>query len=351
VAIVCEPGCQPDEVVPRLAADLPERLERSLGGGPWDVRVVSENLPLTEETRNATVLRHLGRLRERQGFDVVLCVVDVPMSDRGRPIVADASKEHGAAIVSLPAFGGMHLRRRTGEVVGALMGYLLGGDRVPEPASVGARVGPFRQVVPPAGIDSRMLASRGRQRLLVGMVRANRPWRLVFGLTGALAAALAVAAYVLVEPTDWKLALAVGPLKLGASTGFSVAAMVTWLILDHHLWTRRASSRRAVLYNSSTVLTLVIGVLCMYAGLFVVVAAASAFTMDPGFFRDQIGRPAEFRDHVIVTWLACSLAVVAGALGTGFQSEDDVRQAAYSYRERERRSTLEAAEDEADSRA
>jgi hypothetical protein len=43
------------------------------------------------------------------------------------------------------------------------------------------------------------------------------------------------------------------------------------------------------------------------------------------------------------------MAIVAGALGTGFESEDAVRQAAYSYRERERRAALRSPEEEPDS--
>ncbi|WP_019873441.1 hypothetical protein [Sporichthya polymorpha] len=189
-------------------------------------------------------------------------------------------------------------------------------------------------------IDLRILATRGRWRLLVGMVRANRPWRLVSGLTSALAAALAIGAYVLVNSSVWELALHLGGLKLTAAAAFAVSLMVVWLILDHHLWTPPAQSARARLYNLSTVFTLLIGVLVMYAGVFAVVLGASTFTMDPGYFHAQIGHPPHVGDYLTVTWLASSMAVVAGALGTGFESEDAVRQAAYSYRERERRAAL-----------
>jgi hypothetical protein len=52
--------------------------------------------------------------------------------------------------------------------------------------------------------------ARGHLRLLSGMVLANRPWRLFPSFKGALAAAFATAAYVLVIPTIWMVADAVG---------------------------------------------------------------------------------------------------------------------------------------------
>lgn len=353
VGLVCEPQGEPARIAERLAADLRERLA-GVGGRAWEVRVHHERLPLTEDTRDGDLLKHVGDLGRGKGWDLALCIVDVPLRTDGRPIVADAHLAGGAALVSLPAFGAMHLGRRVREVA-ELVARTFAGPADPseqtgsEEDGVAALTGPFARVQPDVdGIDLRVLATRGRWRLLVGMVRGNRPWRLVFGLTGALAAALAVGAYVLITSEDWQLALASGPVKLTVAAVFAVALMVTWLILDHHLWTRPAHSANARLYNGSTVLTLLIGVLCMYAGVFVVLLAASTFTMDPGYFQSQIGRPVRISDYLIVSWLATSMAIVAGALGTGFESEDDVRQAAYSYRERERRAALQQSEAQQD---
>lgn len=346
VGLVCEPYGEPAGMAERLAEELRDRLT-GVGDGQWEVRVHHERLPLTEDTRNADLLKHLGDLGRGNGWDLTLCIVDVPMRADGRPIVADAHLTGGAALVSLPAFGAMHLGRRVREVAEFLIRAhkrsLRAGGRSGE-----ARLTQSFELVEPDldGIDLRVLATRSRWRLLVGMVRANRPWRLVFGLTGALAAALAIGAYVLVNSAVWELALNLGPVKLAVAAVFAVTLMVAWLILDHHMWTSAAQSRRARLYNASTVLTLLIGVLCMYAGVFAVVLAASTFTMDPGYFRSQIGRPVRLGDYLTVTWLASSMAIVAGALGTGFETEDSVRQAAYSYRERERRAALKDSEDD-----
>jgi hypothetical protein len=357
VGVVCEPHGEPVGIARRLAQQLRERL----GGeheGACEVHVHHERLPLTEDTHNAELLKHLGDLGRRNGWDLTLCIVDVPMRADGRPIVADAHLAGGAALLSLPAFGAMHLGRRVREVAEFVARIHARSPHPSEPANRsgkdGATVlaepferGPFEMVQPDAdGIDLRILATRGRWRLLVGMVRANRPWRLVFGLTSALAAALAVGAYVLVNSGVWKLALALGALKLSAAALSAIALMVTWLIIDHGLWTRPVHTSRAGLYNASTVLTLLIGVLCMYAGVFGVVLAASTFTMDAGYFHTEIGRPLRPGDYLTVTWLASSMAIVAGALGTGFESEDAVRQAAYSYRERERRAAVEKSKDQ-----
>jgi hypothetical protein len=346
VGLVSEPYGEPAGLAERLAEDLRERLG-GVGDGPWEVRVHQERLPLTEDTRNADLLKHLGDLGRGNHWDLTLCIVDVPMRAEGRPIVADAHLAGGAALVSLPSFGAMHLGRRAREITEfvartyAQRSALADQNRWGEDGAADL-TGPFERVEPETeGIDLRVLATRGRWRLLIGMIRANRPWRLVFGLTGALAAALATGAYVLISSMVWELALNLGPVKLTVAAVFAVALMVTWLILDQHLWTWPAQSRRARLYNASTVLTLLIGVLCMYAGVFAVVLAASTFTMDPGYFQSQIGRPPRLGDYLTVSWLATSMAIVAGALGTGFESEDAVRQAAYSYRERERRAALE----------
>ncbi|MFJ4226980.1 hypothetical protein ACIPYV_05380 [Paenarthrobacter nicotinovorans] len=48
----------------------------------------------------------------------------------------------------------------------------------------------------------------------------------------------------------------------------------------------------------------------------------------------------DYGDLFILTWFVASAATVGGALGSGLESEEAVRAAAYSKREEERRNTL-----------
>ena len=83
-----------------------------------------------------------------------------------------------------------------------------------------------------------LVGLRGRLRLLAGMVRDNRPWRLVPHLAGATAAAAGTAAYGVITSSFWKLADALSPLRLAAVTVVSILVMAVWLMVYNHLWDR-----------------------------------------------------------------------------------------------------------------
>src|SRR5690242_19730728 len=110
------------------------------------------------------------------------------------------------------------------------------------------------------------------------MVLDNRPWRLVPHLAGATAAAAATAAYGVFTVTFWKMADVLPAWRLGLISAVSIAAMATWLLLYNRLWetpSRRSDREKALLYNTSTLITLTFGVACMYAILYIVALVTS----------------------------------------------------------------------------
>jgi hypothetical protein len=175
----------------------------------------------------------------------------------------------------------------------------------------------------------------GNLRLLVGMVRANRPWRLVARLSRALVAAGATGVFALVTPDIWQLADAFGWWRLTLVGLVAVGATTATLVVGGGLWehARRSAAREQVaLFNLATTATVLIGVLALYAALFALALLAALVLVVPALYGDTLGHPAGFSDYVELTWLTSSLATLGGALGAGLEQDEVVREAAYTHR-------------------
>ncbi|MEU9781697.1 hypothetical protein AB0H92_12095 [Streptomyces phaeochromogenes] len=85
-------------------------------------------------------------------------------------------------------------------------------------------------------------------------------------MSKALAAALATGAIATLDSTSWSLAGALSAPRLVIAMVGSVGLMIGWLIVDGELWHRSTEGspearQRERLYNTSTVVTVGIGVL------------------------------------------------------------------------------------------
>ncbi|MGW5492595.1 hypothetical protein [Streptomyces olivaceoviridis] len=356
VALLADPDA-PTEIARHMARVLPARLaDRSGQGRRFDVEVVSE--PFTGGTEDLSTLTR--RIKDRgsgEHWDVVVALTDLPLHSYGHKLVVELSHEHGTALLSLPALGGLRLRRRALRAVEEVVLSLAAprATRAEEPAqrqSLGRFAGRLAPIRPgPIGeeetADLRYVVSgpRGYLRVLGGMVRANQPWRLVPGLSKALAAALATGAVATVNSTIWSLSEALSTSRLVIAMVGSVALMIGWLVVDAHLWHRSVESspeerKRTALYNASTVLTVGIGVLVCYAGLMVVNLVWALFLLNDRVFASMTRTPLHATDYWTLSWFVASVATVGGALGSGLESDEAIRAAAYSKREQERRRML-----------
>lgn len=111
------------------------------------------------------------------------------------------------------------------------------------------------------------------------------------------------------------------------------------MLVRNGLWEKpqKGSDRKTVaLYNASTVATLFIGVAFMYVLLYAVTLVAAFVVIDSNYLNSVLSRPGGFADYATIVWLASSVGIVAGALGSSFESEEAVRKATYSKRELER---------------
>jgi hypothetical protein len=103
---------------------------------------------------------------------------------------------------------------------------------------------------------------------------------------------------------------------------------VVTLVVGAQLWVRP----RLLLFDVATAATVVIGVLALYAVLFLRALAGALLLVVAPLIAEGLGHPAHLSDHLEPAWLTCSLATVGGALGAGPESDDAVREAAYTYR-------------------
>ena len=123
-------------------------------------------------------------------------------------------------------------------------------------------------------------------------------------------------------------------LNLAALTVVSLVTIVVFLVVAHGLWDRPADGigrEQAILFNLATTATLAIGVGCLYVALFALALAGAALAVDRDVLSQAIGHRADLATYLRITWMASSLATVAGALGAGLESDAAVREAAYGY--------------------
>lgn len=363
LGVVADPGL-PSKIAEaigaqRLEALLPQRVTDTV---QWHVQVAHEELPLDEDG-TLPLLDEAARRMPESEWDLLVYLTDLPRALDGPPVVADLSTRNGVALISLPAIGGLRLRRHVTETLLYLVRRMYrpeGGEqresaRAAAAAQAVARsrrgrllrrpgewASPVREEhAPQADIETSLvlIGMRGRARLLFGMVRNNRPWRLVPHLASATAAAAATAAFGIFYSSIWNMADALAPARLALITVLAISAMVAWLLFYNHLWDPPAGSRNrqeAVLYNASTLLTLTIGVSCMYMLLYVAALGTAFVVIDSSYLSSQLSHPADAFSYAKLVWLATSMGIVAGALGSSLDTEEAVRQATYSARERER---------------
>ena len=318
VGLVADPA-SPTEVARRMTDLVPPDGDEREG---WDIQLVSEPFTVGSEDVD-TALARLRAHGNRSHWDVVIGVTELPLrDDDGRYLLAAIDPQRQAAVLSLPALGGFRVQSRARQAVRGLVSGMA------EPTSLDERR------LPLPGVN-------GRGRLLLGMVLANRPWRLAAGLKSALVAALATGAVATIEPTVWMLAGSLSGWRLGVATIASIAIVVAWIVIDGELWDRPEDGSvqardRSRLYNTSTLLTLTVGVVICYLALYVVNLAWALFVLDPALMGGSLG----YGDLFVLSWFVASVATLGGALGTGLESDEAIRAAAYSKREEDRRARL-----------
>jgi hypothetical protein len=322
VGLVADPA-SPTEIARRVSDLEPPRGEDREA---WDIEVVSEPFTLgCEEVE--TALGRLGDEARQHDWDLVVGLTELPLrDDDGRYLLISADPQRRRAVLSLPALGGLRMHARTRRALRNLVAGMA------DPSSGDQHRVPLPRLT-------------GRWRLLLGMVLANRPWLLVPGLKSALVAALATGAVATINSTVWLLAGSLSWWRLVVASVASIALVVGWIVIDGELWDRPdddspQARQRSRLYNASTLVTLTVGVVICYLALYVVNLLWALFVLDPAVMGGYLQTSLGYGDLFVLAWFVASAATVGGGLGSGLESDEAIRAAAYSKREEQRRNRL-----------
>ncbi|GAA1458180.1 hypothetical protein [Williamsia maris] len=334
VLIVSDPGIVSRRVAAVLPALEPE-LTKQLG-------------------RPVSVIQsvHLVRLRSDDTIDYVrartaapgpdphaiVVVTEIPRYTPRRPLISEVFVDARLAVISSPTLGAWATKRR-------LRIALTQSARLlcePVAADERRRI-PFRGsrwTIAESG-PSQLYAQTvfSWLRTVLGMISTNEPLKTVPRLSSALAAAAAAGAFGIFYNSIWQMASYLPSWRLLLFTFLAIIILMGWLVLSNGLWDRTAQTRYAqvtFLYNMSTLATLFVCVLTLYATLFVAILLGGAALIDPQFMELILGRPVGVSDYINLAWLSSTMGVVAGGVGSSFDSETDLRRLTHGRRERER---------------
>jgi len=221
VGLLAAPGLAED-IAGRLARDLPPRLDERFPRYAW-LFVVRTDVRAGPAGVGVDLVRLTRERMLAEGWGLAICLTEQPLHVGRRPVTAHASVALGVGVASWPALGAVALDDRVRDTVLRLIEGLLRGRDV--------RV-----------VDG---AVRGNLRLLVGMIRSNRPWALTVRLSRAIVAALGGAAFAIVSPGVWQVADGASAVRLLLLAVASVLLTSASLIVAHDLW-ERSPARRSV---------------------------------------------------------------------------------------------------------
>lgn len=312
------------------------------GDGEWwgrSAEVIHKQalIPLRED---ATLdLEEVQSWAREDEADITIVITEIPRMAGRRPKQAELHFADKLAIISLPTLGPFRvrhcLRRELRRCVDALVYHSVGEARTK--GGLTSRVQDQEGHETVYTTPSRYFP--GRVWTTLGMVAANEPLRTLPKLSGLFAAATGSAAFGVFFSTIWEMATFLPPWRLAAVSVAAVAVVVLWLLVSNGLWDRPRAvggKREAFIYNTSTVATLLLSVTAIYGALFLAILVIGLMLIDPQFMTDTIGEEADFSNYASIAWLSASMGTVAGAIGSNFDNDAELKNLTQGSRELQR---------------
>ncbi|WP_139343359.1 MFS transporter [Virgibacillus siamensis] len=358
----------PEAIANKLALKLETAFSMQIDNNiSWNVEVVLDQLTGASGRSDEIIKRALA-LKAEHNWEYAICLTDMPIFSDKTVVLAEGDDGKGVAQISIPAFGAFPLKTRVKKAIIQMVGELyfrINGHGTYVNSDIVERnnkqlmkserkFSPVKKVLPDnEDADLRFIVRpriHGLFRLIAGMTYANRPWRIIPAFKRVVAVAFATGAYGLVFTTLWNISAAYGGLQFTLLTLIAIAGMVIWIIFAHNLWEKhnaKTSRKLTMLYNMVTVVTLTSSVIVYYAVLYILFLFAVVFFVPPDLFVHTVGiKDNNIHEHFIqLAWLVTSVAVIAGAMGSGLENDKTVRKIMYGHRQWQRYKEMEHNDD------
>lgn len=336
VLLVADPGL-PSRRVTSIRDQFEELLQDAYGVDTT-LRTRTDTIRLTPDRKLA--LEDVENLQqEYDDVDIVLVLTEIPRHTQSKPLVAEIHSKNNIAIISYPTLGAWATKKRLIKVLMTSINSLVPWDPAKDASKYVLRWSNWSKADDEGHLTLHADTFTGGPRLLLGMTMANDPWRTVPKLSGALAAASATGAFGIFYSSIWQMSSYLSLARLLSIGVVAIAVMVAWLIVSHKLWDKPVNeslSTVVMFYNLSTVLTLLVTVVSLYATLVALILLGGLVVIDPEFMGQQIQTKASFSNYLDIAWLSAAMGVVAGGIGASFDSDVDVRRLTHGQRMRQR---------------
>ena len=342
----------PEKIVSQIIGQLKNSVEKHVDQHvDWQIEMEVDPFTGAAEYVNECVDKAV-RLKKARNWHYAICITDLPSFSQHKAVIADVSSQRGAALLSLPSFGAFPLRRRIVKAVTFIVELLHNHGREDNKEDEISHINwrflfsRIKRVVPEESnnTDTRFILSSsiiGWMRVLSGMTFANRPWMALASFKQILTLAFATGTYISIFSLPWQLSVNYSIPRFMMLMGLSIIGMVTWIIFAHHLWEKASSksqSQYRILYNITTVMTLMVITIINYAVLYVLFTFSILLFVPEGIFNSwtQGNTDDSLESFMRLAWLITSLGVLAGSVGATVEKEEKIRHVTYSYRQRNR---------------
>lgn len=323
---------------PALAAGLEESLAAAYPGLRWRVSVTRGELGDPEDDDSLDLLEITRDRMLDEDWDLAVGVCQEPLRQGRHTLASQVSPAHAAGVVSLD-LAEAGITEAVRDVVARILG-LDPDDGEPSAQQRRSAVHAARQLA--TDVEDRGAENRGafawrvgssNARLLLGTIRANRPWLLAASLSRSLSAALATGALTLITTDLWLLSAEYNGVQMALLGAVAVLSVTVSLVVGANLWERprrRGEREQVVVFNIATVASVLIGVLVLHAGLFLAALTGALLLVDPDVFTEVTGEPADLVQYLKLAWFVGGLATIGSALGAGLEEDDAVRAAIFT---------------------